>query len=552
MIRTTTYRFFLLLAAALFLGACQKVVVIVDDIPQNTPAGQPVYIVGNFNSWDPGDERYMMQLNPDSTYSITLPPGFGTVEYKFTRGDWTTVETDICGYEIANRRIVIGEVDTAVNAIESWNDLAPLDCPRLTLMVKKIPERTSHDDVIAIAGNFNSWSIDSSSILKRDSAGNYILTIDRPGDIDEIEFKLTRGDLSKVESDEFGNVIPNRTLRFGIKDTVVMNIEGWIDRPGKKSSRVVLLVDQLPEGSPPNSEIYLANSLNGWMPGDKNYLFQRNKYGQLFFPLPRKKKPIEFKLTRGNWYTVEVDKYGYDISNRIVYPESVDTVRLRVDAWKDLSTTSDYEVTIVIDQLPATTPEDETLFITGNFNGWNPGRAKNSFHDGPGGVPMINLPRDKGLLEFKITRGSWRTAEVDAFGSDIPNRVHEYKDVDTLYIAVEQWKDLPPGQHSDVTLVIDQLPEDTPAGEKLYLAPDFNGWDPGDTTLVFEYLPDSKPYITVPRKGDQFEYKITRGGWSTVETDRNGDPIDNRSLTFGFTDTVYIQVVKWRDTGGRY
>lgn len=542
-----TYGLPVLIALVVSLGACKKVVVTVDSIPQNTPKGQPIYITGNFNNWDPGDERFRMELDADSVYSISLPPGFGTIEYKFTRGDWTTVEKDICGYEIDNRRIIIDETDTSFNTIASWNDLAPLNCPRLTLLVKNLPRETRRGDGIAIAGNFNSWSIDSSSFLKRDSSGYYSITIDRPTDLGEIEFKMTRGDLSSVEADEFGNMIPNRILRFGVQDTVEIKIEGWIDRAGKMGNRIILLIDKLPGNSPGSTDVYLASSLNGWMPGDKNYLFQLNKDGQLFFPLPRKKKPIEFKLTRGNWYTVEVDRYGYDISNRVIYPGSADTVHITIADWKDRSQIRDYDITLLIDQLPPTTPDGERFYAAGNFNGWNPGKAKYSFHEGPGGMPMLNLPRDKGFLEFKITRGSWSNVEIDEFGSDIPNRVYRYGDFDTIYIAVVNWKDLPRADLDDVTLVIDALPENTPSHDKIYLAPSFNGWNPGDPEQVFGYLPDTRPFINVNRKGSQFEYKITRGDWSKAEVDSNGNQIANRSLAFGFADTVYIRVEKWND-----
>ena len=37
----------------MWLGACQRVTITVDTVPANTPANQPLYIVGNFNNWDP-------------------------------------------------------------------------------------------------------------------------------------------------------------------------------------------------------------------------------------------------------------------------------------------------------------------------------------------------------------------------------------------------------------------------------------------------------------------------------------------------------------------
>jgi len=74
-------------------------------------------------------EAYQMTLNSDSTYTFHLPPGFGSVEIQDHRGDWTTVETDICGYGMGNRLLVLGEEDTTAITIASWNDLDPLNCP---------------------------------------------------------------------------------------------------------------------------------------------------------------------------------------------------------------------------------------------------------------------------------------------------------------------------------------------------------------------------------------------------------------------------------------
>lgn len=547
-----TYRSIIIVAFALFVASCQRIVITIDTIPSNTPASQPVYIVGNFNNWDPGDARYLMTLNSDSTYSVALPPGFGTIEYKFTRGDWTTVETDICGYELGNRTATIGGQDTVIDQIASWNDLDPLNCPRLTLMLKDIPEDTPEDEILAVAGNFNRWSADSTAQFIKDSVGNYTVTIDRPPEIKEIEFKLTRGDLASAESDEFGNMIPNRVLRFGVSDTVEIKVEGWIDQPRDRSNRVTILLEGVPDNTPSSSEFYLACTMNGWSPGDKNYVFQRNRNGQLFFPVPRRNKPLEFKITRGSWRSVEVDRYGYEIDNRYLDLVNMDTVIIRVDGWKDLAVVNDYDVVVVIDQVPSTTPVDEDLYITGNFNGWNPGRLKYAFEKISSGEYAVSIPRGKGELVFRITRGSWENSEVDFYGSDANNRVYAFKDIDTVYVGILNWKDLPPNSMEKVTLVINKLPENTPQNDNLYLAPNFNGWNPGDPNLVFYYLPDGRPFINISEGQKQIQYKITRGNWETVEVQLSGHTVDDRNLNYGFSDTVYIEIEGWRDFIGLY
>ncbi|MBC8485246.1 MAG: hypothetical protein H8D45_04305 [Bacteroidetes bacterium] len=535
------------------LSACKKAVVRVDSIPSNTPKNQPIYITGNFNNWDPGEERYRMQLNDDSTYTVNLPPGFGTVEYKFTRGDWTTIEKDICGYEIDNRRLVLGEQDIVSNEIASWNDLDPVNCPRITLVIDSIPLNTPDDDVIAIAGNFNAWNPDDSAVLRKDSAGRYSLTVDRVPGIKELEFKVTRGNLSTAESDEFGNVIPNRRAQFGVKDTVKLSINGWVDTPTEKSlNRVIFIIKSLPKSTPPGDELYLISNLNDWAPADRNYIFQKNKQGNYFYPFPRKRKMLEFKITRGRWSAVEVDRFGYEIPNRVVNIQVADTVYLSIGGWKDFNRPSDFEVTIKLGKLPEPTPENSEFYLVGDINSWNPGRNKYRFKQDDSGNYFLNVPRGGHMFGYKITRGSWRSVEVNRYGSDIPNRMLFYKDADTVVVDIENWKDLPPLDPDQVTIVIDKLPVMTPQTESIYLAPDFNGWNPGDDHLVFNYLPDGSPYITIPSRRGSTEYKITRGNWETAEVDQYGNEISNRILNYGFADTVYIKVAAWRDFDGQY
>ncbi|MCB2220436.1 MAG: hypothetical protein KQI35_08585 [Bacteroidetes bacterium] len=554
MIKTRGHRILVLAAFAILLASCQSVVVRVDTIPSNTPKNQPLYITGNFNNWDPGDERFQMQLNPDSSYTITLPAGFGTVEYKFTRGDWTTVEKDICGYEIDNHRLTLGEQDTVSNQIESWNDLDPVNCPRLTIIIDSLPKDTPPEETIAIAGNFNAWNPDQNAILKKDSSsGKYALTIDRVPGIKELEFKVTRGNLETSESDEFGNIIPNRKVQFGVKDTVRLSVGGWVDKPTeKKSNRVIFIIKELPRSTPVGDDFYLVSNLNDWTPGDRNFIFQKDRNGRYFFPFPRKKKILEYKITRGSWSTVEVDKYGFEIPNRVVNLQEKDTVMISIGGWKDRNYPSDRELTIVLGDLPSSTPLDADFYLAGDISGWNAGRNKFRFEKDSHGSYFLNIPRGGHMLTFKITRGEWSNVEVDADGSDIENRLLFYKDTDTAVIRVQNWKDRPPLEIDYVTLVIDELPSITPSNAEIFLAPDFNGWDPEDRKLIFNKLPDGRPYITVTGRNKGFEYKITRGGWETVEVDENGNTIPNRSITYGFSDTVFIKVQKWRDFGGRY
>ncbi len=550
--RIIRHRIIFIIATIVLFSACKRVVVKIDNIPPNTPAGQPIYITGNFNNWDPGEARYQMNLNPDSTWTIKLPPGIGTVDYKFTRGDWTTVEKDICGYEIPNHSITLGEADTVTNSIESWNDREPVNCPRLTLVVPKLPDNTPDSAQISIAGNFNSWNPNEGSVMKTDKKGEHYITIQKPTNVNEIEFKVTRGSLATSESDEYGNPLPNRKVFFGRQDTVKLDVEGWVDTKSSGSNKIVLIINKLPQKTYPTDDIFFVSSLNNWVPGDRNYQFQKNKKGQYEIDLPRKNQTIEYKITHGDWWQEEVDKFGFDIPNRSIELNKQDTVYIDVANWKDRKTEQDKEVTIILTKIPSNTPPGDRIYITGNMNNWNPGKNRDRLEQNSKGQWMINLPRGWNDLEFKFTRGSWNSVEVDQYGSGMPNRHYLYQDIDTLYLQVINWYDLPRYNAENVTIVIHSLPADTPPNDNIFIVGTFNNWDPGDRKYIMKSLSNGKKYYTLPKREDQIEYKVTRGNWATAEVDKFGNEIPNRLLAFGFADTVYINVVKWRDLEGNY
>lgn len=213
------------------MASCHQVVVVVDEVPQNTPPGEAIYFAGNLNRWDPGDERYQLELKADSTYQIVLPSGFGKIEYKFTRGDWRSVETDRCGVDITNRFYMIKQDDTLHHTVESWHDQFPLNCEGLILILDRIPENTPPDaDIYFVSSLRDWWLYDKNYLMRRNAEGLYELKI--PKRVGEyIEFKFNRGPWSTVEVDSQGNDIKNRQMVVGEADTLYFQVEGWKDRP---------------------------------------------------------------------------------------------------------------------------------------------------------------------------------------------------------------------------------------------------------------------------------------------------------------------------------
>jgi len=95
------------------------------------------------------------------------------------------------------------------------------------------------------------------------------------------------------------------------------------------------------------------------------------------------------------------------------------------------------------------------------------------------------------------------------------------------------------------------LPPDTPKDASIFIAGDFQGWNPGKTPMT--KAADGTWEITLPfTEGDAAQYKFTRGSWEAVEKDAGCAEIPNRTIVVAYgtdgTMTVTDEVAKWRDT----
>ena len=108
-----------------FLSVAQfRVTFAVTRLPSYHILSEKIYLAGNFNNWNPGDEKMVLQSSGNrQTITIELPKG--RYEYNFTRGDREKVECHEGGSPVAHRIINI-EKDTVVDAyIEHWSDHFP-------------------------------------------------------------------------------------------------------------------------------------------------------------------------------------------------------------------------------------------------------------------------------------------------------------------------------------------------------------------------------------------------------------------------------------------
>ncbi|OGX86540.1 hypothetical protein BEN47_12870 [Hymenobacter lapidarius] len=94
-------------------------------VPATTPANATIYMAGTFNGWNPASAAHTLTRNADGSYEITLPTGTGTIEYKFTRGAWASVETTVSNGQVPNRTFTFGSsAGPVLHQILNWEDVA--------------------------------------------------------------------------------------------------------------------------------------------------------------------------------------------------------------------------------------------------------------------------------------------------------------------------------------------------------------------------------------------------------------------------------------------
>ena len=92
--------------------------------------------------------------------------------------------------------------------------------------------------------------------------------------------------------------------------------------------------------------------------------------------------------------------------------------------------------------VPGTTPATDVIYLTGDFQGWDPGDPGFALSRRPDGLWEIQPTLDEGqILEFKFTRGSWATIEKGAAGDEIPNRTAFTVDGQAYEAEVARWAD---------------------------------------------------------------------------------------------------------------
>ncbi|MDY7394456.1 alpha/beta hydrolase-fold protein [Aureibaculum sp. 2210JD6-5] len=97
-----------------------QVTFVVNKFPADTVLTD-IYISGDFERWTGGQKDYKLQQIKNH-YFITLPQYEGTINFKFTKGTWETVETEKNFNQIENRQYTFNMPNDTVNIeIKNWS-----------------------------------------------------------------------------------------------------------------------------------------------------------------------------------------------------------------------------------------------------------------------------------------------------------------------------------------------------------------------------------------------------------------------------------------------
>ena len=196
-------------------------------------------------------------------------------------------------------------------------------------------------------------------------------------------------------------------------------------------------------------------------------------------------------------------------------------------------------------------------YLAADFNNWDPGDPRFQFKKKSNGNYEVSIPDSIKIFEYKITQGTWHLVEGTIDGNVSANRKYDVKNQDSTknhIIQVLGWE-----KKATYRIIVNKIPAATPFDAKLYIAGNFNNWNPRDDNYLLIKHSDGSFRATIQSELTEIQYKITRGNWSSVECYGNGKARPNRKI--GRSDHLVwnprdiehrtnIDVENWEDLTG--
>lgn len=196
--------------------------------------------------------------------------------------------------------------------------------------------------------------------------------------------------------------------------------------------------------------------------------------------------------------------------------------------------------------------EKGDIYISTDFNEWNAGDPDFRLTKvGPSSFSVVleNVPE---TFEYKFTQGTWATAEGTPAGLALPNRVYKRHEQNEREINnnILGWE-----EQIVYSFIVNAIPENTPEDASIYVAGNFNNWDPADENYKLKKAIDGSYRCKVYSDSEEIEFKFTRGSWDSVEGRESGKARPNRTLKREFTeniDNLPFRIVGWEDLHGAF
>ncbi len=98
-----------------------------------------------------------------------------------------------------------------------------------------------------------------------------------------------------------------------------------------------------------------------------------------------------------------------------------------------------------------------------------------------------------------------------------------------------------------VQIILEKVPANTPKRDTLFLAGNFNNWNPHDPSAAFIPQPDGTYAVAISTQQNPLTCKVTRGTWASVEGDSFGKKLGDRSFAWQAATPIELNVRSWED-----
>lgn len=214
---------------------------------------------------------------------------------------------------------------------------------------------------------------------------------------------------------------------------------------GPLKADIIIIANSVPDYTPTTDTIFLAGTFNNWTAEDPDFMMTKQNDGSFIYVFKDDIKAFKYKFTRGGWHTVEGSSNGDHIDNRtfVFNPNGENIVVNNIQSWVDLAIIEKPQISILL-EAPENTPHDAALYLTGNFNGWNPNDDQYRFKKIFTQTYLLNLEPGLDTFQCKVTRGDWKSVEGRPNGKARQNRKIEIgrEDDKEVKMTVESWEDL--------------------------------------------------------------------------------------------------------------